>query len=108
MKTFRALLLLALTVPAVAAPFALRPEVAVSTPEYGISRSISRGGARIATNGDEYLAVWTDSRLGGEPSLYAARIRADGTVLDPLGLRIATGAHAGPVVWTGSKYLIAY
>ena len=108
MKSFTAGLLLALAIPAAAAPFALRSEVPISAPEYAAVRDFTRSGAHIATNGDGYLAVWTDSREGGEPSVYAARMRADGTVVDRLGLRIANGAHSGPVVWTGSKYLIAY
>jgi hypothetical protein len=107
-KIQTALLLFALTVPAFAAPFALRSEVPVSEPVYDAVREFSRSGVRLATDGNEYLAVWTDSREGGEPSLYAARLRADGTVLDPLGIRIANNAHAGPVVWTGSKYLLSY
>jgi hypothetical protein len=108
MKKLAAFLLFALTLPALAAPFALRSEVPVSEPEYGLAGEIGRSDGRIVTNGDEYLAVWTDTREGGEPSVYAARMRADGTLIDPLGIRIAHGAKAGPVVWTGSKYLIAY
>jgi hypothetical protein len=108
MRTFVALVLFALTFPSAAAPFALRSEVPVSEPVYGLSKEISRADARIVTNGDGYLAVWTDWREGGEPSVYAARMQADGTLLDPLGVRIVKDALAGPVVWTGSKYLIAY
>jgi len=107
MKTFATLLLLTLTIPAAAAPFVLRAEMPLSEPEYGIS-SNSLGDAHIASNGDGYLAVWTDYRTNGQPSVYAARIAADGTVLDRLGLRVAEYAHAGPVIWTGSKFLIAY
>lgn len=105
-KTFAAALLFALSVPALAAPLVLRPEVPVSAPEYG--RSGGGGDLRLVTNGHDYLAVWTDFREGGVPVVYAARLRADGTLLDPLGLRIAEYAYAGPAVWTGSKYLITY
>jgi hypothetical protein len=108
MKKLAAVLLFALAVPAAAAPFALRAEVPVSEPTYGLSQEISRANARIVTNGDAYLAVWTDWREDDEPSVYAARMQADGALLDPLGLRIVKDAFAGPVVWTGSKYLIAY
>ncbi|HEX6099874.1 MAG TPA: hypothetical protein VF432_26410 [Thermoanaerobaculia bacterium] len=108
MRTFVALVLFALTFPAAAAPFALRSEVPVSEPMYGMSKEISRAHARIVTNGEGYLAVWTDWRENDEPSVYAARMQADGTLLDPLGVRIVNDALAGPVVWTGSKYLIAY
>lgn len=107
MKKLATFLLFALTIPAAAAPLSLRSEVPISAPVYGV-HPIGRGDARIATNGDQYLAVWTDTREGGESSVYAARIQSDGTVLDPLGIRIAQGALAGPVVWTGSKYLFAY
>ena len=108
MKRFAVALTVAVTLPALAAPFALRSEAPLSAPEFGVSASISRGDARIATNGDEYLTVWTDTRHGGEPSVYAARLRAEGTLVDPVGLRVETGAYAGPVVWTGTTYLIAY
>ena len=108
-KTFAAAFLsFALTVPALAAPLVLRPEVPVSPPEYGLAGEIGRSDARIVTNGHDYLAVWTDLREGDVPSVYAARLQPDGTVLDPFGVRIATGAYAGPVVWTGTRYLIAY
>ena len=107
-KTFAAFLLFVLTVPAIAAPFALRPEVPVSRPEYGLAGEINRSHPRLASNGDTYLAVWTDFREAGSPTVYAARLAADGTLLDPLGIRVAENAHAGPIVWTGSKYLVTY
>ncbi len=107
MKNVLAVLLFFLTIPAVAASFAVRPEVPISDPEYGVVPS-SRGGARIATDGDGYLVVWTDYRAGGEPAVWAARMRADGTLIDRTGLRVSGRGYAGPVVWTGSKYLIAY
>ena len=106
MKKLAAILSFALTFPAVA--LTLRSEVPVSEPVYEVAPNITRGGAQIATNGDQYLAVWTDYREGNLPAVYAARLLADGTVLDPLGIRIEQDAQAGPVVWTGTKYLIAY
>jgi hypothetical protein len=108
MKSVASLLSFVLSFSAFAAPLALRPEVPVSAPVYSLGSEVSRGDAHLATNGDEYLAVWADYREGGEASLYAARMRADGTFIDPFGLRVAQGAHAGAVVWTGSKYLIVY
>ena len=105
-KRFATLLLFALALPAAAAPFTLRSEVPVSPPVY--TTQDYAGDPHIATDGDGYLVVWTDLRTGGEPSVYAARMRADGTVIDRLGLRVAQGASAGPVVWTGSKYLLVY
>ncbi len=107
MKKLAAFLLFVLTIPAAARPLTIRGEVPVSVPVYGVDGN-GRSDARIATNGDQYLAVWTDLREGGKPSVYAARIQSDGTILDPLGIRIAQGAFAGPVVWTGSKYLVSH
>ena len=92
---------------ALAAPLVLRPEVPVSEPVYGVLPS-SHYDAKIATDGNEYLTVWTDRRGGGEHAVWAARLRADGTLIDPTGLRVAESGSVGGVVWTGSKYLIAY
>ena len=90
-----------------AAPFLLRPELPLSEPEYGLLPS-GHSNPHIATNGSDYLVVWTDSRGGGEPAVWAARMRPDGTLLDPTGIRVAASGQAGGVVWTGSHYLIAY
>src|SRR5688500_10381342 len=106
MKTLATLLVL-LTFPTLAAPLALRPELAISAPEYSVVPN-GASGPSIATDGDGYLAVWTDQRAGGENAVWAARLGADGTVLDRTGVRVATMASAGQVVWTGNKYLIAY
>ena len=107
MKTVIATLLVTLTAPAFGAPFQLRPELAISAPEYSVVPN-GVGNLRIATDGDGYLAVWTDDRSGGEAAVWAARMRADGSVIDPTGVRVAGSSEAGSVVWTGSKYLIAY
>jgi hypothetical protein len=38
----------------------------------------------IASNGEDFLVVWTEQRLGfGERAVFAARVAADGSVLDP-------------------------
>lgn len=108
MKKLVAVLLFALAVPAVAAPLTLRSEVPVSAPAYGVAPNITRANAQIATNGDQYLAVWTDYREANVPAVYAARLRADGSVIDPFGIRVAADAFAGPIVWTGTKYLLTY
>ena len=96
-----------LALPVLAAPFQLRPELPISEPEYSVVPN-GVGDIGIATDGDGYLAVWTDQRAGGEHSVWAARLRADGSVIDRTGIRVTFSASAGPVVWTGSKYLFAY
>jgi hypothetical protein len=65
----------------------------------------------LSFDGWGYLAVWQSS------SLYATRLRADGTVLDPGGvpvsgagpfleLRLASGATTSLAIWTGGAALI--
>ncbi|HET8775673.1 MAG TPA: hypothetical protein VFP80_17870 [Thermoanaerobaculia bacterium] len=107
MKKLATLLLFALAIPAAARPLTIRAEKPVSEAVYSVDGN-GRSDAWIATNGNQYLAVWTDLREGGQPAVYAARIQADGTILDSLGIRVAHGAFAGPVIWTGSKYLVSY
>jgi len=80
------------------------PEVPISPAEVAPIRGASEG--RIATNGELYVAAWTDLRSG--QATYAARLRADGTLLDPLGIRIAPNSQLGAVIWSGSAFLIAY
>ncbi|MBP6964854.1 MAG: hypothetical protein KBC96_10660 [Armatimonadetes bacterium] len=66
----------------------------------------------IASSGTIYLAVWVDMRDAGRPSdLYAARIADDGTVLDPLGIRLTTNASVAgrpDVCWNGESFFIVY
>lgn len=80
------------------------PEVPLSPAEFAPSRYATAAG--IATNGDVYVAVWTDLRASKET--FAARVRADGTLLDPAGIRVAANSQAGAVIWSGSAFLIAY
>jgi hypothetical protein len=62
-------------------------------------------GPRIASNGNGFLAVWTDRRQSGHDFVYAAPLGADGTVRDPFGVRIAEG-FVVDVVWMGRGYLV--
>ena len=43
----------------------------------------------VAFDGSDWLVVWQDSR-DGEPDIYGTRVAADGTVLDSLGILIAS------------------
>ena len=61
--------------------------------------------ARIAVNEDGYFAAWSDDREGWTTG-YAARLRADGTPIDTLGIRldtipVAVGCSGGRCVVIG-------
>ncbi len=63
-----------------------------------------------AANDSVTLFAWTDSRSGGR-DIYAARVRNDGTVLDPNGIAIAStgGDELGPTVsWNGTNWLVVW
>ena len=54
----------------------------------------------VASNGSEFLVAWEDRRNGSidATDIYASRVAADGTTLDPDGIPIATAA-----VWSGHR-----
>ena len=81
------------------------PELPVSAPTTVEVRA-SASGAKVATDGQDYLALWTDRRDGGS-GVYGARFTAEGAVLDTDALRFGAG-RAGDVVWTGDAYLVAW
>jgi hypothetical protein len=75
----------------------------VSTPAYAPVTGIRS--ASIASNGDGFLAVWLNPEGDG---LYASRLAADGTVLDPLGIFLAHARTTASVAWTGDRYLVVW
>ena len=65
----------------------------------------------VASGGGNYLVVWHDWRNISTPDIYGARVNAAGTVRDPDGIPIATGAlnQGNPVVsFGGTDYLVAW
>lgn len=78
--TFLAVLLLASAASA---------ETSVSQPLYGPAPG-DQLTPFIATNGSDFLVAWTDGRAGFPVAVYATRVAADGRVLDPTGIRVAT------------------
>jgi large repetitive protein len=65
----------------------------------------------IAFDGTNYLVAWADSRTGGTTDIYGARVRPDGTVLDPSGIAISTAANAQTspaLAFDGADYLVAW
>ncbi|MCP3162765.1 hypothetical protein [Myxococcus qinghaiensis] len=66
----------------------------------------------LAFDGELFLVVWTDFRNGSSnPDIFAARVRPDGTVLDPTGLAISTAANrqeGGTVASAEYGFLVAW
>lgn len=108
------LLVCLLVFPLAAQSLRFADDVPVAAVEYDDPGLANSAGA-VATNGDGYLAVWHDSRRGqsvswlaiGTTHVYASRLAADGTLLDPAGIYIGAGFGA-EVVWTGRSYVVAW
>ncbi len=68
--------------------------------------------ASIGSAGNDYLVVWTDDRQGATHQVRGSRVRgADGAVVDPQGLVIATTAERHSrltVASEGTHYLVAW
>lgn len=95
--------------PAVLDPI-VEPEVRVDRPVVGGAGDISDQAA-LSWSGSQYLAVWRqdipDDSI--ETHMRAARIAADGTVLDPTGLDISGGTSDSPsATFFGGKFVVAY
>jgi hypothetical protein len=101
----RSLLPLALLLIASAAFAGISSEHPVSTPVYGSANAAL--GESVASDGDGFLAVWLNPE---ESTLYASRIAADGTLLDPRGIFLANtfAAYGALAAWTGDSYLIVW
>lgn len=67
----------------------------------------ARRSVALATDGDGYLAVWSDLRAS-RPALIATRIRSTGEVLDPTGIFIAPHDTQASIVWNGERYLVFF
>ncbi|HXK17907.1 MAG TPA: hypothetical protein VNG33_08895, partial [Polyangiaceae bacterium] len=62
----------------------------------------------VASNGKDYLVVWVDA--GTARTVYAARVDAQGTVLDANGLSLGPidPGERPRVEWDGSSYLVVW
>jgi large repetitive protein len=73
----------------------------------------SQDNPAVASSGDDYLVAWEEDRSGSRSNsdIYATRVQADGTVLDPSGIPVATsaGTQTNPAIASGGDgYLVAY
>ncbi len=67
--------------------------------------------AVVAASKEVFLVAWQDWRGGKDADIYAARVSADGKVLDPKGIAIATGAgtQCNPAVASdGAGFIVAW
>jgi hypothetical protein len=59
----------------------------------------------VASNGDGFFAVWSDSR-SGSAVLFGSRISRDGSLLDGPGIRLFPYGGDARVIWNGRRYLV--
>ncbi|MCP3140246.1 hypothetical protein [Pyxidicoccus xibeiensis] len=74
-----------------------------------LKRPTGRPGVGVAFDGKQYLVVWEDERTG---SVFGARVRPDGKVLDPAGipLNLGTRLDGGEprVAWDGTQFVVVW
>jgi len=78
--------------------------------EIVISRHAPSGMPTIAFDGSDYLVAWADDRNGYQ-DIYATRVSPGGTVLDPIGIPIATAPqtqNAPRVAFGGENFLVVW
>ncbi len=89
----------------------LSPEFGMGPPVY-VPADRERFGPLVASNGDGSLVVWTDMRTGAA-RVWATRLDATGTVLDPAGLTLGADEPylsqlVAGVAWGGGSYLVTW
>lgn len=65
-------------------------------------------GPAVAYGGGKYFAVWRDDREGG---VYGTRVRQDGTVADPAGIRVNIGDEDGgrpSIAYNGTHFFVVW
>lgn len=66
----------------------------------------------IASNGEDYLVVWEDYRMGSEADIYAARVLgSDGSVPDPVGITLTSAGSYQifpAAASSGGDFLVAW
>jgi hypothetical protein len=80
-------------------------EIPVSAPVYGPAEFIQFH-PQVASDGDNFLVIWSDLRGSAFSNLYATRVSASGEVLDKTNIRVASRIASATVLWTGRAYLV--
>lgn len=66
----------------------------------------------VRFDGTNYLVAWTDRRSQQDTAIYAARVSPAGTVLEPNGILVSTGAdfltRAVSLVWNGTEWVLGW
>ncbi|HEU0030831.1 MAG TPA: hypothetical protein VFQ53_09360 [Kofleriaceae bacterium] len=97
------------TFPAVLDP-TVTAEVAVDAPVNG-GTGTGANQAAIASDGTNYLVVWSDRRLSTDADIFGTRISPSGTILDADGILIGSGPgiQTHPTVtFAGGTYVVAW
>jgi hypothetical protein len=102
-------LLLSLLCATAAHAISAGPEVPLASPVIEPA-PFSRGNARVASNGRDFLAVWNDRRGDSfVADVVAARIDGEGRVVDRTGIVLGPGAGNPPSVASdGRDFVVAY
>ncbi|ABF86269.1 putative lipoprotein [Myxococcus xanthus DK 1622] len=75
---------------------------------YSTPVAVARYGHAVAYGDGKYFAVWADVRTGG---IYGTRVKPDGTVLDPRGIRINFGEEIGrrpAIAFNGTHFFVVW
>ncbi len=89
------------------------PEFAVSTAA-AAPAAYSQTAPSVASNGNDYFAVWLDSRSSTypfvyqKPALYGSAVGSAGQFADPFGRKIADGIYSARVASNGRTYLVVH
>lgn len=66
----------------------------------------------VAFGSDNYMVVWSDTRIGGGFNIYGARVSPAGTVLDPDGILIGRdsddGQYEPSIAYAGTRFLVVW
>ena len=86
----------------------LRAERMVSLPSVGPAFGTQQP-VEIAFHGEQGFVLWQDWRSGTYPAPYGARVSADGTLLDPHGIRLGpVRGIARDVVWADGAWIAVW
>jgi MYXO-CTERM domain-containing protein len=80
---------------------------------FEIAAPVPKPRPSLVFGGDQYLVVWSQKRESGSPDngIFLARVKPDGTVLDPGGVRVFAADAPSPVVgvsFDGTNFLLSW